>query len=151
KTQLQFGKLFVTTVFANQKSQRQSLGIQGGASTQNFTYRVDEYEENRHFLMSQFFRNNYNNAMKNLPVVNSLAQILRVEVWVTNRTGATTDTRDVVSLMDLGEGQPYGPWGGSGNVPPRNNANTLYSTILGTPNARSSSAVTSVLSGLGLQ
>jgi len=152
KTQLQFGKLFVTSVFANQRSQRQSLGIQGGSSTQQFSYKADEYEENRHFLMSQFFRKNYNKAMERLPIVNSLAQILRVEVWVTNRTGATTDTRDVVALMDLGESQPYGPWGGTGTVlPPRNDVNNLYSTILGTPGSRSSSGVTSVLSGLGLQ
>ena len=152
KTQLQFGKLFVTTVFANQRAQRQSLGLQGGSSTQAFTYKADEYEENRHFLMAQYFRNNYNKAMKDLPVVNSLAQILRIEVWVTNRTGATTETRDIVALMDLGESQPYGPWGGTGtSIPPRNDANNLYSTILGTPGARSSSAVTSVLSGLGLQ
>jgi len=151
KTQLQFGKLFVTTVFANQRSQRQTLGLQGGSSTQAFTYKADEYEENRHFLMAKYFRDNYNNAMKDLPIVNSLVQILRVEVWVTNRTGATTDTRDVVALMDLGEGQPYGPWGGLGNVPPRNDANTLYSSLLSTPGARSSSSVTSVLSGAGLQ
>ena len=32
KTQLQFGKLFVTGVLANQRSQRQSLGLQGGAA-----------------------------------------------------------------------------------------------------------------------
>ena len=152
KTQLQFGKLFVTTVFANQRSQRQSLGVQGASSTQVFSYKADEYEENRHFLMAQFFRNNYNKAMKELPIVNSLAQILRVEVWVTNRTGATTDTRDVVALMDLGESQPYGPWGSTPTIlPPRNDVNSLYSTILGTPGARSSSAVTSVLTGLGLQ
>ena len=56
KTQLQFGKLFVTTVFANQRSQRQSLGLQGGSATQAFTYKADEYEENRHFLMAQYFR-----------------------------------------------------------------------------------------------
>ena len=152
KTQLQFGKLFITTVFANQRSQRQSLGVQGSTATQTFTYKADEYEENRHFLMAQFFRENYKTAMKDIPIVNSLAQILRVEVWVTNRTGATTETRDIVALMDLGEGQPYGPWGGIGaGVPPRNDANNLYSTIISTPNARSSSAVTSVLSGLGLQ
>ena len=47
--------------------------------------------------------------MKQLPVVNSAVQILRMEVWVTNRTGATTDTRDIVALMDLGERNPY-PW-----------------------------------------
>ncbi len=151
KMQLQLAKLYITTVIASQRSQRQSLGLQGGSSTQAFTYKADEYEENRHFLMAQYFRNNYNAAMKNLPVVTSLAQILRVEVWVTNRTGATTETRDVVALMDLGEGQPYGPWGGLGNVPPRNDANTLYSTILSSSAARSSSAVTSILSGAGLQ
>ncbi len=151
KTQLQFGKLFLTTVLANQRSQRQSLGIQGGSSTQNFTYKADEYEENRHFLMSQFFRKNYNTAMKSLPVVNSLVQILRVEVWVTNRTGATTETRDVVALMDIGEGQPFGPWGGAGNVPPRNNANNLYTSLVNAPGARNSSQVQNVLTGLGLQ
>ena len=151
KTQLQFGKLFVTTVLGTQKSQRQSLGIQGGSATQNFVYKADEYEENRHFLMSQFFRKNYNKAMKSLPVVNSLVQILRVEVWVTNRTGATTDTRDIVALMDIGEGQPYGPWGGAGDIPPRNSANNLYTSLVNSPGARSSSQVQTALTGLGLQ
>ena len=35
--------------------------------------------------------------MKKLPIVNSAVQIQRMEVWVTNRTGATTDTRDIVA------------------------------------------------------
>ncbi len=38
-----------------------------------------------------------NKAMKQLPVVNSPVQILRMEVWVTNRNGTTTDTRDIVA------------------------------------------------------
>ena len=107
KTQLQFGKLFVTGVLANQRAQRQSLDMQGGSATQDFSVKSDEYEENRHFLLSQYFRNNYNKAMSQLPVVNSAVQILRMEVWVTNRTGVTTDTRDIVALMDLGEGNPF--------------------------------------------
>ena len=42
--------------------------------------------------------------MSNLPVVNSQVQIMRMEVWVTNRTGATTNTtRSIVGFMDLGE------------------------------------------------
>ena len=56
KTQLQFGKLFVTGILANQRSQRQSLGLQGGTATQDFSLRSDEYEENRHFLVAQYFR-----------------------------------------------------------------------------------------------
>ena len=87
KTQLQFGRLFITSVLANKRSQRQSIGLQGGSASQPFTLRADEYEENSHFLIGQYFKANYNKAMKQLPVVNSLIQILRVEVWVTNRTG----------------------------------------------------------------
>ncbi|MGE5520301.1 MAG: cell surface protein SprA, partial [Candidatus Dadabacteria bacterium] len=151
KSQLQFGKLFVTGVLANQRSQRQSLGMQGGSATQSFIVRADEYEENRHFLMAQYFRNHYNAAMHDLPVVRSNVQILRVEVWVTNRTGATTETRDVVGFMDLGENRPYNPlWVGTGEELPRNDANTLYQTLKSNPGTRNSSQVQSQLTGLGL-
>jgi len=98
KTQLQFGKLFITTVLANQQSQRQTMGLQGGSAAQRFSLKADEYDGNRHFLMSQYFRSNYNTAMKQLPIVNSKVQVLRVEVWVTNRNGSTTDTRDIVEF-----------------------------------------------------
>jgi cell surface protein SprA len=152
KTQLQFGKLFVTTVLANQQSQRQTLGLQGGTAAQNFVLRSDEYDENRHFLMGQYFRENYNKAMKQLPVVNSRVQILRMEVWITNRNGTTTDTRDIVAFMDLGERNPYRTplLTGGGDVLPRNDANNLYSTITGNPNFRNSSLVQSQLTAFGL-
>ena len=97
----------MTTVLANQRSQRQTMGVQGGTTAQRFSLKADEYDENRHFLMAQYFRSNYNTAMKKLPVVNSKVQILRMEVWVTNRNGTTTDTRDVIAFMDLGERSPY--------------------------------------------
>ncbi|MEP6700273.1 MAG: cell surface protein SprA, partial [Bacteroidota bacterium] len=152
KTQLQFGKLFVTTVLANQQSQRQSQNLQGGSAAQNFIVRSDEYDENRHFLMGQYFRDNYNKAMKQLPIVNSRVQILKVEVWVTNRNGSTTDTRDVVGFMDLGERNPYRTplLTGTGDVLPRNDANNLYSIITSNPNYRNSSLVQGQLTALGL-
>ena len=155
KTQLQFGKLFVTGVIANQKSQRQSMALQGGSSTQRFQKRLDDYEENRHFLLSQYFRNNYNQAMSTLPVINSQIQIKRIEVWVTNRNGQTTNARDVVGLADLGEPvlrteqktletNPNNPF-------PDNNANKLYSKIIGNPNARIPSGVAGFLAGANLR
>src|SRR5204863_5673614 len=143
KTGLQFGKLFVTAVLANQRSTRQSLGLQGGAATQRFTLTADEYEENRHFLLAQYFRHHYNEAMKKLPVVNSAVQIKRIEVWVTNRTGATTDTRDIVGLAELGEA--------GGNTLPDNTVNSLYNNVLQNPATRSSTQVTSELTAMGLQ
>jgi cell surface protein SprA len=155
KTQLQFGKLFVTGVLANQRAQRQSLGLQGGSTNTYFEFKADDYEENRHFLLAQYFRNNYNNAMRNLPVVNSQVQILRLEVWVTNRNGSTTETRDVVGLMDLGECPPFNPSitcnpGNPLNLP-FNDANNLYRQLVNDPSSRSSSVITSKLSALNLR
>jgi cell surface protein SprA len=107
KAQLQFGKLFITGVLANQKSQRQSVNLQGGAASTPFEIKADEYEENRHFLVGQYFRGKYNKVMSNLPAITAPIQILRMEVWVTNRNGTTTETRDIVGLADLGEVQPF--------------------------------------------
>ncbi len=155
KTQLQFGKLWVTAAFATQRSQRQSRASQGGASTSRISVKADDYDENRHFLMAQYFRNKYNDAMKTLPLVSSQVQLMRLEVWVTNRTGSnvTTDSRDIVGLMDIGEPQPYGAWGGSGNPAdlPRNDVNNLYRQIIGNSSARSPSQAVSVLTGMGLR
>ena len=155
KTQLQFGKLYVTGVVANQRAQRQSMGLQGGSTNTYFEFKANDYEENRHFLMAQYFRANYNKAMKDLPVVNSKVQILRLEVWVTNRNGSTTETRDVVGLMDLGECPAFNPSinCNPGNLTgiPFNNANDLYSRIISNPNSRNPSAITTQLSGLGLR
>ncbi len=152
KTQAQFGKLYLTGVLANQRAQRQQLDLTGGTATQNFSLKADEYEENRHFLLSQYFNRNFNKAMSQLPVVNSAVQIQRMEVWVTNRTGATTETRDVVALMDLGEGQPYkASLGGTGDPAslPNNTINSLYTFLTNNPANRSSSTIQSFLTGNG--
>ncbi|RYY58995.1 MAG: cell surface protein SprA, partial [Chitinophagaceae bacterium] len=149
KTQLQMGKLYATAVLANQRSQRQSANLQGSAATAPFNIRADEYEENRHFLLAQYFRLNYNKALSNLPVVQSNVQITRVEAWVTNRTGATTNVRDVVALMDLGEVTPFGNPSPAGL--PTNMAGSLYAVLNGSAGARNSSTATSTLTGLGLQ
>jgi cell surface protein SprA len=153
KAQLQFGKLFITGALANQRSQKQSIGMQGGAATQTFQKRLDDYEENRHFLMAQFFKNNFNKSMKNLPVVNSMAQIQRIEVWVTNRNGANTDVRDIVGFMDLGEPSPYNPLiqSNTSNPLPFNGANNLYSSIINDPSARNPSRINSLLYAKGLR
>lgn len=142
KTQLQFGKLWITAALSQQKSKRQSLTVQGGSQTQQFALKADEYEENKHFLLAQYFHDNYTNALKNFPVISSLVTINRLEVWVTNRTGAVDGIRDVVGFMDLGEKDPYRQTlvGSSvaGNAPADNRANLLYNQLLQQPAARTS-------------
>lgn len=153
KTQLQFGKLFVTAAIANQRSQRQTQTLKGGAALTTFQKKLDDYEENRNFLLAQYMRNNYNTAMANLPVVNSQVQIQRIEVWVTNRTGATTNARDVVGFMDLGENQPYNVnvHSQTSSPLPQNAANDLYGKLTGDITYRNPSLVTSKLQSQGLQ
>ena len=147
KTQLQFGKFFITTALATQRSQRQSVTLQGGGLNQTVNKKLDDYEENKHFLMGQYFVNNYDKAMKTLPFVNSQVQILRLEVWVTNRTGTTINTRSIVGFMDLGENKPYNT-----KIPsytsdplPNNGANGLYSFLTSDPNNRDASLINSKL------
>ncbi len=139
KTQLQFGRLWVTGVVSQQKSKRQSMTIQGGAQTQQFSIKADEYEENKHFLLSHYFRNNYNRALKSYPIMNSLVTINKIEVWVTNRTGAVDGVRDIVGFMDLGEKDPYNKNFIGGSVidsAPDNRSNQLYNLLQQNPNGR---------------
>ena len=152
KTKLQFGKLSITAVLANQRSQKQSVGSQGGASVTSFSFKADDYEENRHFLLAQYFRSNYNKAMSKLPVVTSQVQILRIEVWVTNRAGVDTGSRNIVGLMDLGENNPYNTnIGGKSPLPyPQNGANNEYNSIVGDPSSRNPSSAANKLNSLGL-
>ena len=107
KTQLQFGKLNVTTVFTQQKSQSREIQISNGAQHNDFRIGGDNYEANKHYFLAKFFRDNYNKAMMNAPNLLSGVNITKVEVWITNKTGNTQDSRDVLGLIDLGENQPF--------------------------------------------
>ena len=149
KTQLQFGKLFITGVLANQKSQRQSMALQGGNTATHFEIKGDDYEENRHFLLAQYFKENYNKVMSNSPAVITPVQILKLEVWVTNKNGATTDAREIVGLMDLGEAHPFHPFTVTGTLPD-NNTNDEYATIIRNGNSRNSTLINNQLVSMGL-
>jgi len=153
KTQLQFGKLYVTGILANQKSQRQSVSLQGGAAAQAINLMATDYEENRHFFLAQYFRDNYNTVLANLPIVNSQVQILRMEVWVTNHVGTTTNARTVVGLADLGEDSTALPSSivtSLGVALPSNASNNLYSKVISNPLNRQPSQVVTALQGIGL-
>ena len=139
---------------ANQKSQRQSVNLQGGTAAAPFEIKADEYEENRHFLVGQYFKDNYNKVMSNLPSITAPVQILRMEVWVTNRNGTTTETRDIVGLADLAESNPYltAPVINvlTGLAVPFNNSNDLLSKILNQPNSRNPALIFNNLQNIGL-
>lgn len=107
KTQMQFGKATVTAVFSQQKSETSNITVQGGAQTSKFSLTALDYEDNKHFFLAQYFADNYDNALRNLPIVNSNINITKLEVWVTNIGPAVTDNRNIVAFQDLGERDPY--------------------------------------------
>ena len=138
-TELRFGRLFVRGVYSNQRAQADQIVLQGGAQRRNFEIRADKYEQNRHFFLSHFFRNQYETWLSGLPVVTSGLNITRVEVYVTNRTNNTQTLRNIVGLQDLGENSRIGntnavtPVGSSPVA--TNDANNLFGRVSGITNA----------------
>jgi cell surface protein SprA len=107
KTLLRFGNLDVTVVAAQQRSKQDCITLKGGSQGRSFEIRADQYDENRHFFLSSYFRDNYERSLRTLPVITSGITITRVEVYVTNRTQSTETLRNLVALSDLGESNPW--------------------------------------------
>jgi cell surface protein SprA len=106
KTKLQFGNTNITAVFSQQNSESKTVVAEGGASIQQFELRTTDYDNDRHFFLSQYFIDNYANSLKNYPLINSPINITRVEVWITNRNSSTEDFRSIVAFADIGESEP---------------------------------------------
>ena len=132
RTDLQFGKLTLQTVVSQKKSSSKSVSSRGGVQLTPFEFDAADYEENRHFFLSRYFRDKYDGAMQKLPNITTGIKINRVEIWVTNKTGTTSNTRNIIALTDLGENTKVSnpQWGLAGLPVPSNTANSEYSTIV---------------------
>ncbi len=152
KTDLKFGKLTVSTVIAQQKGETYTLDTDDGAQSEDFEIQISDYDKNRHFFLSNYFRDLYDKAQSSYPI-NSKIVVTKVEVWETNSTSDYSDARDIMAFMDLGEtgDNVYNSslWGGNTSQPPANSANTLYSSMNSTYSAiRDISNATSTLKGI---
>ena len=152
KTQLQFGKLTATALVSQQNSQSTSVSSKGGVQTTEFSINADEYDQNRHFFLGHFFRDNYDVFASRLPYVSSGIQITRIEVWITNRNARFDQSRNFVAFMDLGENRVLASdyWLTDPAYPqPSNLSNNLLSTIKNDyPAARNINTVTQALAPL---
>ncbi len=136
KAQLQFGKVSVTAIATTQRGKSSSLDIGGGGGGNTgqgrpFEIIASNYDENRHFFLGQFFRDNYSKWIRNPPQINSGINITRVEVYIINRNNDTQTLRNVIALMDLGEpNKIYNPnITGNSALPNANNANNLFASV----------------------
>ena len=151
RTDMQFGRLKLQTVFSQKKSTTTSVSSKGGVQLTPFELNVADYEENRHFFLAKYFREHYDDAMQKLPNLMTGIQITRVEVWVTNKTGTTANTRNIIAFTDLGESTST-RWGGGGTVSdiPRNDVNSEYGEMTTTyAAARDIDQTSTVFEGVG--
>ena len=153
KSKLQFGKLTATALVSQQNSESKTVNTRGGAQTTEFSINIDEYDQNRHYFLAHFFRDNYDRFASKLPYVSSGVSITRIEVWVTNKTGKYEQSRNFVGFMDLGEDSHLANdyWVPNPALPnPANASNNLLSVIkTDYPGARNINSVTQVLEPLG--
>lgn len=122
KVGLQFGRATFTGVFSQQRGKREEINVQGGAQVQKFEVSAAKYEANKHYFLGEYFKQQYDNALKNLPLVNSNIRITRIEVWVTNRINAVENVRNIAALLPLGESSfPVNTAPGTATYPDNNN------------------------------
>lgn len=129
-SQMKFGRLTVDGIMASSKSKRQEINISGKAQVQPFEITADNYEANKHYFLNLNFRDEYDAAMSEIPIPRSEVNITRMEVWLTNRTNNTENTRNIIAFADLGESKPENVQGDPGALTgakfPDNQANGLY-------------------------
>jgi cell surface protein SprA len=152
KTELQFGRLRVTGVASQQNSEQEEITIQGGSQLQEFEVEAQDYDENRHFFLSHYNRDVFEEALENMPQIRSLFRIEKIQVWITNDRREFENVREIVAVADLGEPDrrnmtndnpliqpPFSPRfldiEGKRGLPD-NTANPLYDLIVSNPRAK---------------
>lgn len=149
RTDLQFGKLTVSSIFSQQKSESNTVKLENGGQKQEFEISAHTYEANKHFFLSKYFRDIYDASLQNLPVINSGVSISKIEVWVTNKNSRFEQSRNIVAFVDLAENgnnisnSYFRPLGGSY---PDNGINSLYPEMKDNAGIRDINTVTQTLS-----
>ncbi|GMT45831.1 MAG: cell surface protein SprA [bacterium] len=151
KTKLQFGKTSITAVFSQQQSETKNITVRNGAQQNSFKLTPLDYEDNRHFFISQFFRDHYEKALSTLPIITSDVNITKIEVWVTNIGPATEENRNIIAFTDLGESRQseiYNKYVHAlpNGIFPSNNSNSLIKR-LDTAQIRNINTVSTYLTG----
>ena len=138
RADLQFGKLSLQTVISQKTSNTNVVSSKGGAQLTTYEIEITDYDENKHFFLAHYFRDNYDRAMSQLPTILSGININRIEVWVTNKTSDYNNPRNIVAFTDIAESNHISNdlwYAQSTSTLPSNNANNLYSAMAGTYSA----------------
>ncbi|GJM59637.1 cell surface protein SprA [Persicobacter diffluens] len=161
KAQFQFGKLYATTLFSTQRGKSNTIVLEGnsGGQGKQFEMVASNYDENRHFFLGHFFKDNYENWLRGLPQVLSGVNVTRVEVYVLNRNNDTQTLRNVAGLLDMAEpnrdnmnkpdnsfNQPINP-----AFPNDNRANGMFNSLQQDPSLRNADTFTDAMIAKGFE
>lgn len=107
KSEFKFGNTYITTVFSEQQSEAKQVTVQGNGLVTDYKVSALNYDYNQHYFIDDYFRNEYDTALANYPLINSDITINRIQVWRIDQGNASVETRrQIMALRDLGEGSP---------------------------------------------
>lgn len=166
KTQLQFGKLFVTTIASRQQGTAKSLNFDretanGTLDQDAVAINASAYDEYKHFFIGHYFRDNYEDWIdrsqrtQNIPSgITGFNNVQVYKVSIGNR-GQTAGLQNIIALADLGESTQINnlqviSQTSATSRQTDNDANGLFDQVTNLQGIRDINQASSSLSGLGL-
>ena len=126
KSIAELGPLRITSILSQQDGESNVETISGGSQEQQINIRPADYDDDRHFFMDFFARQEFENSLSNPQQLIQTLQIADVEVWkLRETTQVDEEARRAVALADLGVVE-----NGIGGYLPPNNQNDTFSDEL---------------------
>ncbi len=103
KSEAQFGPLRLTSVISQQEGQGDTQTITGGTQESSISINPASYDNDRHFFLGFYARQEFENAMSDPTISRRMFNIPRMEVYVLNTSSQELPgQRRGVALVDLG-------------------------------------------------
>ncbi|MDX1639425.1 MAG: cell surface protein SprA, partial [Balneolaceae bacterium] len=103
KSVAQLGALEVTSVLSQQEGEGNTQTITGGAQEQNLRIRPADYENDTHFFLDFFTRQQFEQNMSNPQQLGQALQLSEVKVWILREsTQSFEGERQAIAMVDLG-------------------------------------------------
>ena len=103
KSEAKFGPLTLTSVISQQEGDSQTESISGGSTESEISLRPTDYQEDRHFFLDFFSRQEFEDAMSDPVISTRIYEITRMDVYLLNISSeAEDDQRRGIALTDLG-------------------------------------------------
>lgn len=109
KSVAQIGSLELTSVLSQQKGEGKTQTITGGAQEQKISIRPGDYEDDRHFFLDYYTRQEYQDNVSNPQQTGQALQLTEINVWVLRQASQSVEgERQAIAMGPLGVVQNMG-------------------------------------------